>query len=149
MSQQWIRRAAIAAVAALTALGVQAQSDEVQALADRWTEAYNTHDRETLGALYTEDAYLMMHGGPTYRGREAIAAFWAVDFTEENPITLLTVTHSINGVDMILVHGNYQVINRDTGAQHGSGRFAHIWMRNERGEWQLDRDLWNEPFEAY
>jgi hypothetical protein len=41
--------------------------------------------------------------------------------------------------------GNYQVINCDTGAPLGQGRFAHIWTRSANGEWRLDRDLWNQP----
>ena len=129
-------------------LAVQAQ-ESVQELADKWTTAYNAHDKEALGALYTEDARLMMHGAPTYAGRKDIETFWASDFEIENPLTLLTVTHSVDGVDMILVHGNYQVVDRDTSEQLGGGRFAHIWMLNDDGEWLLDRDLWNEPFEPY
>jgi len=127
-----------------------AQNDvDPQALADRWIQAYNSHDTSGLSSLYAEDAYLMMHGGPTYKGRRAIGEFWQQDFQESNPITTLAVTHSIDGVDMVLVHGNYQVLNRDTGLLLGQGRFAHIWMLNENGEWMLDRDLWNEPFEPY
>ena len=62
---------------------------------------------------------------------------------------MLTVTHSLKGVDMLLVHGNYQVINRDNGIVFGMGHFAHIWNMNEGGDWRLDRDLWNEPLESY
>jgi ketosteroid isomerase-like protein len=60
-----------------------------------------------------------------------------------NPLTVLTVTDAVNGIDMKLVHGNYQVISRDTGVPLGQGRFAHIWTRSGNGEWRLDRDLWN------
>jgi hypothetical protein len=47
---------------------------------------------------------------------------------------------------MILVHGNYQVVNRTDGTILGAGRFAHIWVGNRRlqSEWRLDRDLWYE-----
>ena len=38
-------------VLALTAMNARAQVDNVQMLADRWVEAYNTHDREALGNL--------------------------------------------------------------------------------------------------
>ncbi len=119
----------------------------VQTLADRWTQAYNKHDRAALAALYTDRARLMMHGAPTIAGRADIGAFWAEDFTESNPLTLLAVTHAVNGVDMILVHGNYQVIDRDNGSRVGFGRFAHIWTRDAKGEWRLDRDLWQQRSE--
>jgi hypothetical protein len=51
---------------------------------------------------------------------------------------------------MILVHGNYQVIDRDSGDVEGSGRFAHIWTRSSASSpWLLDRDLWLDPFQPY
>ncbi len=53
---------------------VHAQTS-VQELAGAWTQAYNRHDRGALGALYTADARLMMHGSPTYEGRESIEDF--------------------------------------------------------------------------
>ena len=121
--------------------------DEVQSLADQWTKAYNRHDRQAIGMLYAENAKLMMHGAPTITGRKYIEEYWAEDFRKENPITVLKVTHSINGIDMILVHGNYEVIDRSEGVPLGGGRFAHIWTQAPGGGWLLDRDLWLEPFE--
>jgi uncharacterized protein (TIGR02246 family) len=118
-------------------------SADVQSLANRWVEAYNEHDRAALAAVYMPDARLMMHGAPTFVGRRAIGDFWAADFTEGNPLTLLTVTHAVDGIDMVLVHGNYEVIDRDDGSQLGVGRFAHIWLR-DGDTWRLDRDLWQE-----
>jgi uncharacterized protein (TIGR02246 family) len=120
----------------------------VQEMANRWVQAYNRHDRNALGALYARDAKLMMHGAPTISGRNAIEEFWADDFQAGDPLTVLTVTHAVEGSDMILVHGNYQVINREDGTQVGMGRFAHIWLL-DGGEWRLDRDMWNRPFEPY
>jgi len=142
-----LRLALTVGLASVT-LAAFAQVD-VQELADRWTEAYNKHDRAALSAVYTQNANLMMHGAATIAGRGSIEEFWAGDFEEGDPLTLLAVTHSVEGSDMTLVHGDYQVINREDGGQLGAGRFAHIWTRNERGDWLLDRDMWNEPFEPY
>jgi uncharacterized protein (TIGR02246 family) len=130
------------------ALTAHAQ-DDVQGLADRWVQAYNKHDRAALGAVYTDSARLMMHGSPTLVGRNRIEEFWAADFEDGNPLTLLAVTHSVDGSDMILVHGDYKVISRDDGGQLGFGRFAHVWTRDGNRVWRLDRDLWNQPFEPY
>jgi uncharacterized protein (TIGR02246 family) len=136
-----------AAVAVGLGSAALAQEDHVQTLANRWTAAYNSHDSATLGALYAEDAKLFLHGSPSYVGREAIEAYWAEDMQVENPLTVLTVTHSVDGFDMKLVHGDYQVIDRDTGVPLGQGRFAHLWMVGDDGAWLLDRDLWNQPYE--
>jgi uncharacterized protein (TIGR02246 family) len=123
--------------------------NNVQALADRWAQAYNQYERESLAAMYSSDAQLMMHGTPTIVGRDDIAAFWAADFQDRSPITLLTVTHSVEGSDMTLVHGDYRVINREDGTPLSNGRFAHIWMRPTNAQWELDRDLWSEYFDPY
>ena len=139
--------AALSAWLIFLAGAVHAQVD-VQGLADRWVAAYNVHDRNALAALYTEDARLMVHGSPTVAGRGSIEEFWAADFQEGDPLTLLTVTNSVTGADMMLVHGDYRVIDRQDGSLLGSGRFAHVWTLEGRN-WQLDRDLWNQPWEPY
>jgi uncharacterized protein (TIGR02246 family) len=147
-----MKRSIIAGVASLalaTGLASAAAAQDataVQDLANRWTSAYNSHDAAVLGQLYAEDAKLFLHGSPSYEGRQAIEEFWAEDMQVENPLTVLTVTHAVDGVDMKLVHGDYQVIDRSTGVPLGAGRFAHIWTLAEGGAWMLDRDLWNQPF---
>lgn len=116
-----------------------------QELADRWSLAYNEHNPAKLAELYDENAVVMLHGSLTLKGRQAIHDYWVEDFRESNPITTLTVTNTIEGVDMILVHGNYQVVDRNDGTALGQGRYAHIWLLDENGNWELDRDLWYEP----
>jgi uncharacterized protein (TIGR02246 family) len=123
--------------------------DNVQQLADRWVAAYNKHDRAALGALYTDDAQLMIHGAATIVGRAKIEQFWAGDFKVDDPLTLLVVTNPVQGADMTLVHGNYRVVSRKSGAELGSGRFAHIWIKDAAGAWRLDRDIWTERFDPY
>ena len=147
MKTSMTARAVLGACLCVAGSAAIAQED-VQQLADRWVAAYNSHDRDALADLYSDDARLMVHGSPTVAGRAAIETFWANDFTEGNPLTLLTVTNSVNGVDMKLVHGDYRVIDRDDGALLGAGRFAHVWMLDGR-DWELDRDLWNQPWESY
>jgi uncharacterized protein (TIGR02246 family) len=135
---------ALGAGLTLLAPTASAQDDEVVKLANQWTSAYNRHDVAGLAALYTDDAHLYHHGRPRIVGRNGIREFWAADMTENNPITILAVTDTVQGVDMVLVHGNYQVINRESGVPLGGGRFAHIWIQAADGSWRLDRDLWNQ-----
>lgn len=146
----WLRslRYGAALLLSLVAYSASAQ-DNIQALADQWAQAYNRHDKAALGGLYTDNARLMMHGEPTIVGRAGITEFWAGDFEDRDPLTLLKVTHHVTGTDMTLVHGDYEVVNRQNGARLGGGRFAHIWTRPRNGDWRLDRDLWSEAFEPY
>lgn len=82
-------RLAACALLAVAACTSYAQGN-VQILADRWVEAYNKHDREALSALYTENARLMLHGAATIVGRDGIEMFWASDFEDRDPLTLLS-----------------------------------------------------------
>jgi len=127
----------------LASSGLPAQAPvDAQELADQWTEAYNDHDGDALAALYTESAELTAHGAPTLTGRDDIRAFWASDFGEGNPLTLLNVTHTIDGTDMMLVYGVYEVVDSDGGDVLGDGGFVHIWRFDGNGEWRIDRELW-------
>lgn len=119
----------------------------VQQLADRWTNAYNTNDIIKLASVYTEDAHLYLHQTPRIEGRDEIISFWSRDMHDGAPKTVLTVTNLVEGFDMTLVHGNYEVIDRENGDKLGFGRFAHIWIQDQEGNWKLDRDLWNQPVE--
>lgn len=132
-----------------THAGIAADNPDPQELADRWSLAYNAHDPATLSELYEENAIMMLHGTLTVRGRDGIRNFWVDDFREGNPITTLAVTHSVQGVDMMLVHGNYMVIERNDGTLLGQGRYAHIWLKDANGNWLLDRDMWHGPFNPY
>ncbi|WP_169053455.1 YybH family protein [Alteraurantiacibacter aquimixticola] len=135
--------AAIALATAAMALPAAAQQSpaEVQELANRWTAAYNSVDVPALSDLYSDDAELYIHREGRFIGRASIGDYWAADMDRANPITVLNVTDSVVDNEMMLVHGNYQVLDRNTGVPLGGGRFAHIWVLEEDG-WELDRDVW-------
>jgi uncharacterized protein (TIGR02246 family) len=145
-------RLAAALIAWYLTAAVHAQPEpppDVQALAARWTQAYEARDRAALGSLYASDARLMIHGEPTIAGRAAIEDYWARDFADRDPSTVLTVTHSVAGADYRLVHGDYRVTSRADGRSLAAGRFAHLWTREAGGQWRLDRDLWSDSFDPY
>jgi uncharacterized protein (TIGR02246 family) len=139
----------LSGIACALALGLtgaaQAQDANVSALADRWTAAYNQGDAASVGSLYSQNAELYVHGDQRVVGRRAIQTYWAADMQVKNPLTVLLVTDSVVDAEMILVHGNYQVLDRTSGVPQGFGRFAHIWVRDADGQWRLDRDMWNQP----
>lgn len=135
----------IAAPALAQAPNPGAQRPTVDELAARWTSAYNTRNAEAIAGLYSPNAELYIHHEGRYVGRGDIRSYWARDFQVSNPMTTLTVTDSVVDDEMVLVHGNYYVLNKTTGVPQTRGRFAHIWIRDSSGKWLLDRDLWNQP----
>ena len=134
----------------LASSGLPAQAPvDAQALADRWTTAYNDHDGDALAALYTEGAELLAYGEQVLSGREAIRSFWASDFGEGNPLTLLNVAQTVAGSDMMLVQGGYDVVDRDGGDTLVSGGFVQIWRLDDSGDWRIDRELWFDAMVPY
>lgn len=133
---------AAAGAISLACAGLQAHSpSDAQALADGWAQAFNSHDEGTLAALYRDEAELSQHNALTLVGRKYIRAFWAVDVAKGDLLALLTVTSTLDGIDMTLVHGTYRMIDRSSGASMGSGHFAQIWRPDEGGQWRIDRDI--------
>lgn len=127
---------------ALPAAASGQDSPSVQELANRWTAAYNSAESDQLAALYGETAELYIQNEGRYVGRAAIREYWTADISRSNPLTVLHVTDSVIDAEMMLVHGNYQVIDRTDGVPLGAGRFAHIWVMQADGSWALDRDVW-------
>ena len=140
----------IGMVILLASSGLSAQAPvDAQELADRWTTAYNDHDGDALAALYTAGAELLAYGGQALSGREAIRSFWASDFGEGNPLTLLNVADTVEGSDMMLVQGGYEVVDRDGGDPLVSGGFVQIWRLDDSGDWRIDRELWFDAMVPY
>jgi ketosteroid isomerase-like protein len=142
MKSGFLFTVAAACALALPAATSAQDSPSVQELANRWAAAYNNVDSVALAALYAEDGELYIHNEGRYIGRAAIGDYWIGDMSRSNPLTVLHVTDSVVDAEMMLVHGNYQVIDRVDGVPLGAGRFAHIWVLEEDGSWALDRDVW-------
>lgn len=137
-------RNTVIAMIALLSTAVHAQDTTVQELTDKWSSAYNTFDNEALSNLYTENAHLYTDELPMLVGREEIEAFWSNDFTVDNPKTVLSVTQSVVGYDMIFVQGDYQVLSNETDLVLSSGEFGHIWHKVD-GDWKINQDIWTQP----
>ena len=140
---------AAAGAIGLASAGLHAHSSsDAQVLADLWAQAFNSHDAGAVAALYRDEAELSQHNAPTLVGRRNIRAFWKVDLVQGDRLALLTVTSTLDGTDMTLVHGTYQMLDRSSGAAMGSGHFAQIW-RLDGGEWRIDRDIWSDDAEMH
>ena len=133
----------------LAAPGLHAHSmDDAQNLADMLASALNSRNAGAVTALYRNDAELSQHNAPTLVGRDDIRSYWKSDLAHGNLLTVLTVTSTLDGTDMTLVHGTYRTLDRASGADVGSGHFAQIW-RLDGGEWLIDREIWSDHAEMH
>ena len=140
---------AAAAAIGLASAGLHAHSpSDAQALADLWTHAFNSRDVGAVAALYRDDAELSQHNALTLVGRDDIRAHWKTDLAHGNLLALLTVTSTLDGIDMTLVHGTYELMDRASGAAMDAGHFAQIW-RLDGDQWRIDRDVWSDDAEMH
>ena len=79
---------------------------DINALADRFNEAFNRHDVEALAALTSEDAEQWSPTG-TVRGREAIKAYNQAWF-DAFPDAKLTVKSRIVGDNAVAEEGTFE-----------------------------------------
>jgi uncharacterized protein (TIGR02246 family) len=108
---------------------------EFDSLLDTYTAAWNTHDGDSLGALFTDDADLIMANLPRIDGREAIGDWWNTYFSRinerrEGEFELLSVREMPPGVRLVNVR------SRTFGA-HLNGE--ELESRLVRGTWVLIR----------
>jgi uncharacterized protein (TIGR02246 family) len=61
---------------------------QMDTLHQKYVQAYNRHDGEALGRLYTEDAILVAGDGREIRGRENIVSFFEQTYPQMPRITL-------------------------------------------------------------
>ena len=67
-----LRLALVTSIFILSAPAFGQDSREIQALNDRFSEAFNRGDSPTVAAMYTDDAVVLPAGSPLVRGRDAI-----------------------------------------------------------------------------
>ncbi len=107
----------------------------------RWMEAFNSHDAESLAALYAPDAVLLPPNQPAVFGRDAIAATNAAFFTTGDfKIDVEPLETVIDG-ELAYVAGRYRMWTGD-GTLVDHGKYIEIW-HTVNGEWLISRDIYN------
>ena len=112
---------------------------------NRWMEAFNKHDAESLAALYTQDAVLLPPNEPAVFGRDAIKADHQELFaTGDFKIEVEPLETVIDG-QLAYVAGRYRMWT-DDGDLVDRGKYIEIW-RAINGEWLIHRDMYNSSIE--
>jgi uncharacterized protein (TIGR02246 family) len=121
---------------------------EIEAIADRYEQAFLAEDAATIAATYTEDAVVLPPGAPRAEGRAAIESMFAswfeqVPATEGFTLTTDEVQLAGSG-DIAYEIGTYT--SRGTSpegeAYDETGKFLVVWKHVD-GEWKIAADTWN------
>ena len=129
---------------------MQDQADDADALAilradERWIEAFNAGDVETLAALYDPAAIVMPPERAELRGRAEIRA-WLADFFADNAARQSLVNDEVVVAgDWAFLRGHFriEITARDGREESWRGKHLVIWKRQPDGSWKAARDIWN------
>jgi uncharacterized protein (TIGR02246 family) len=121
-----------------------ALKDDIQAAQDQLADAVSAGDPARAAALYTTDAHLLPHGGPTCVGREAIAAFFA-GAIGNGIVGARFTTEDVDGDERQATEiGRYELFAAPGGERvlAAEGRYLIAWRKVD-GAWRMHRDMFN------
>jgi uncharacterized protein (TIGR02246 family) len=149
MSIRLITPALVALVCIASPVQGQSARDEaaIRNLAEMWEEAWNRHDMQALGALFTDDADFVNVGAKHWRGREEIVGKHAATLPQ-----FAQSTWSNSAVDIHFLRPDIAIAHVSWGLKgdkdpDGSprppreGKF--LWVVVKNGEKWLIRDAQN------
>jgi len=134
----------IFAVAACAPSGSQ-EGPELAALSDRWEEALNSGDIDTLVSMYTEDARIMAPNAKLAQGQSAVEASFGPMIAAGLGGELETIEATVAG-DIGYRIGTYSIKTSD-GVVADRGKFIETWRKTAAG-WQIANDIWNSDLPA-
>ncbi len=120
-------------------------STVLQALNNRWNDAFNRGQAAEVAAMYDAAATIMPAGGPQVTGAEEIRAFWQSLF--DMGATGHTIEQLEAGVDQNLAYQRCRwgvtLPGADGNRQSIGGSLMLLHRKQPDGQWKLMSHIWN------
>ncbi len=121
-------------------------TDAIRAANDRFMDAFNNGDTESLAGLYTAEGQVLPPGGDVITGKAGIQVFWQA-LVEMGIKSAKLETLELNEyTDTAVEVGKYTLGGEDDQVLD-QGKYIVIW-RQEDGQWKLHRDIFNTSIPA-
>lgn len=121
------------------------ENAEIAALSDRWEQALNAGDVDTLVTLYADDARVLAPNAEMAVGKNAVRAAFG-EMVAAGLRGDLTVVDASSAGDLGYNVGTF-VLQTADGSLVDRGKFVEIWQRID-GEWRITNDIWNSDGSA-
>ena len=137
-------RIAMLAAASLLIAGPALAQDKatIEKMNAAFVSAFNKGDFAAVGALYTEDAYLLPPGSAMTKGRSNVQAFWTKAGEAIGEVKLTTVDVKPLGSDAAREIGTFALTTKGAQPQQLTGKYVVVWQK-VGGDWKLAADIWN------
>jgi uncharacterized protein (TIGR02246 family) len=135
-----------AGVAATSATDAGAVREAIDAANARFMDAAKRGDTTVIGALFAEDAVVMMSNQPAARGvdgaRKVFAGMFAPSTVKEFSLKTEDI---VAGGDLAVETGSYEMTLQPSGAKEmkDKGKYVTVWKRQADGSWKIIRDIGN------
>ncbi len=121
-------------------------TDAIRAANDRFMDAFNNGDTESVAGLYTAEGQVLPPGGDVITGKAGIQVFWQA-LVEMGIKSAKLETLELNEyTDTAVEVGKYTLGGEDDQVLD-QGKYIVIW-RQEDGQWKLHRDIFNTSIPA-
>jgi len=114
---------------------------DIKSANQQFEKKFASGDASGMASLYTVNGMLLPPGAPVQQGRDAIGAFWKMVMD----MGVKTAKLSTNEVDELgetaIEIGEYELGGAD-GQSIDGGKYIVVWKK-EKGDWRLDKDIWN------
>lgn len=117
----------------------------IEAANARFVQAFDRGDAAALGAMYTENAFVLPPEAKMVEGRKAIESFWdgAMRHGARN-LTLRSLRVDELGDAAAREIGRFtlDMPARGGGLARVEGKYVVVWVK-DGGDWRLETDIWN------
>ncbi len=125
---------------------VEAVTQAIRGMADRWDAGVNAGELDFLSAHYTEDAVKMPNYGPAIIGIDGIREWLAAE-QEEFALDLADTVDEVNVAgDWAFARSSYTItLTPRSGGDpiHGVGKWMAVYKRQADGSWKTFWDMFN------
>ncbi|MGC3945867.1 MAG: SgcJ/EcaC family oxidoreductase [Chryseolinea sp.] len=115
--------------------------EDIKSANQQFEKRFASGDATGMASLYTQEALLMPPGAPVQQGRNAIGAFWKMVMEMGIKNARLTTKHIDELGETAVEVGEYELGGQD-GQSIDRGKYIVVWKK-EKGDWRLDKDIWN------
>ena len=112
----------------------------IRSAAPRFISAFNAGNADTIAAMYTDDAVLLVPNAPIAKGNAAIHDAYRSFFNSTHATLNFAADRIVQSGDVAYEYGHYTM---GMGSMNDQGNYVTVWRRQSNGDWKMVEDSIN------